>query len=281
MPRFAAIVFALLLAASPAAAAQWDRTFEVKGRPTVVLRADDAGVRVTAWDRPTVGIRVVTRGWSIGSGGIRVSATRSGDRIECEVREPQHWLSFSFNVNRQVSIEVSVPRQADLDLSTGDGSVSLAPLEGSVRVHTGDGGIEAEGLRGDVRLSTADGHIRALGLDGALDARSGDGAVEIDGRFDDLRLRTSDGRVTATVRPGSRLAGGWSIESGDGSLTLRLPADLKADLSVHSGDGGVRSDLPIETTGRLGRNDLSGRLNGGGPTLDVRTGDGPIRIERS
>jgi hypothetical protein len=280
MPRLAVALAALLVTAAPAAAAQWERTFDVQACPTLVLRADDAAVRVTTWDRPTVAVRVVTTGWSIGGGGVAVDARRSGDRIECEVREPHSWFSISFSV-REVTVEVSVPRQADLDLSTGNGSVRLAAVEGTTRVHTGDGSIEAEGLRGDVALSTSDGHVRALGLDGALEAHTGDGWLEIDGRFDDLHLRTQDGRVVATARAGSRVARGWEIQTGDGSLTLRVPPDLKADLSLHTGDGGIHLDVPLETSGRLSGHSVSGRLNGGGPLLDVRTGDGPIRLERS
>ena len=287
MPRpVTALVLVLVLAvvATPALAAPtlvnlYERTFPTRGRPALVLRADDASVHVTTWDRPAVGIRVTTRGWSIGSHRVSVDASQSGDRVLCEVREPHHIVNFEFG-SRTTRVDVSLPRDADLDVSTGDGAIVLAPLAGEIRAHSGDGSIEADGLHGEITLTTGDGRIQASALDGSLVARSGDGSITLDGRFDRLEVGTSDGRVIATAREGSRLATTWDLHSGDGSLTLRVPPTLRADLDLHTGDGGLTVDLPVETSGRMERHTLFGRMNGGGPLLHMRCGDGSIRLER-
>ena len=284
MPRLAAVVLVLALAAAsgpavaaPASVTRYEKTFPTAGRPALVLRADDASVHVTNWDRPAVGIRVTTRGWSFGTHNVFVDASQSGDRVLCEVREPHRLVSFEIG-SRTTRVDVSLPRDADLDVSTGDGAIVLAPLSGEISAHSGDGAIEADGLRGRLSLSTGDGTIRATGLDGSLVARSGDGSITLDGRFDRLEVGTSDGRVTATAREGSRLAEGWDLHSGDGSLTLRVPAALRADLDLHTGDGSLTVDLPVETSGRMEHHTLFGRMNGGGPLLRMRCGDGSIRL---
>ena len=286
MPRLAAavLVLALATASGPALAAstavtQYEKTFTTSGRPALVLRADDASVHVTTWDRPAVGIRVTTRGWSIGSHRVSVDASQSGDRVLCEVREPHPVVNFEFG-SRTTRVDVSLPRDADLDVSTADGAIVLAPLAGEIRAHSGDGSIEADGLRGELTLTTGDGRIRASALDGSLVARSGDGGITLDGRFDRLEVGTTDGRVTATALEGSRLATGWDLRSGDGGLTLRVPATLRADLDLHTGDGGLTVDLPVEVSGRMERHTVFGRMNGGGPLLRMRCGDGPIRLAR-
>lgn len=263
--------------AVPAIADQWEKNYPVTGRPTVVLRTDDAGVYVMSGTAKTVGLRVTTVGWTIGPRGIRVEARQAGDRIECEVREPRLMFQFGFH-RRSVRIDVSVPREADLDIATSDGGVTLGPLSGLVRVRTSDGGIEAEGLRGELYLRTSDGHIRARGLDGTVEAHSSDGSMEIEGRFDRLDLSTSDGRIEASALPGSHVASGWSLRSSDGSQTLRVPRDLRADLDLRSGDGSVHLDLPVEVTGTVARHALRGRLNGGGALVEMRTSDGSIRV---
>jgi hypothetical protein len=285
MSRLTACILVLSLSAAtpaharPVGVNQWEKTFDTPGRPSLVLRTDDADVHVSTWDRHAVGLRVTTRAGSIGDRGIAVDARQTGDRIDFEVREPHPTISFRWFSVHSVRIDVSVPRDADLDLTTGDGGVTLGAVAGAIRVRSGDGAIEADGLRGDLRLATSDGHIRALGLDGALEATSGDGSVEIAGRFDRLQVGTSDGRIVATALRGSRLAADWSLHSGDGSLTVRLPADLKSELYLHTGDGSIHLGLPVETFGRFDSHTLHGRLNGGGPLLELRTGDGPIRIE--
>jgi len=288
MPRLAAAVLVLALAlgavtapvsAAPATATAYEKTFPTHGRPALVLRADDAAIHVTTWDQPAVGIRVTTRGWSIGTHAISVDASQRGDHVLCEVREPRHAVSFQIGT-RTTRVDVSLPRDADLDVSTGDGAIVLAPLAGEVRAHSGDGSIEADGLRGTITLTTGDGRIRAADLDGALAASSGDGGITLDGRFDRLEVGTSDGRVAVTAREGSRLAGAWDLHSGDGSLTLRVPATLRADLDLRTGDGGLTVDLPVEVAGRLERHSVFGSMNGGGPVLRMRTGDGAIRVTR-
>jgi hypothetical protein len=282
MLRCASLTLLLALAlAAPATAGQWERTYPITGRPELVLRTDDASVHVTTWDRRAVGLRVTTQGWDIGGArGLSVQAAQTGNRVELEVREPRFRWNLQFgHRHRWTRIEVSVPRDGDLDVTTGDGAVTLAPVAGTVRVRTGDGAIEADGLRGDIHLLTSDGHIEATGLDGALEARSGDGGLRLEGRFDRLEVSTSDGRVVATALEGSRLASAWSLRSGDGSVSLRVPSTLRADLDLHTGDGGLWVGLPVETSGRFVRHTLRGRMNGGGPLLEMRSGDGSIRVE--
>jgi hypothetical protein len=268
MPRLATAIFVLALAAAagralaaPADVVRYEKTFPTTGRPALILQADDASVHVTTWARPAVGIRVSTRGWSVGAPTIRVNASQSGDRVLCEVREPHRAVSFTIAA-RTTRVDVSLPRDVELDVSTGDGA------------------IEAEGLRGELRLTTGDGHIRASDLDGSLVASSGDGSLDLDGRFDRLEVGTSDGRITVTAREGSRLASAWDLHSGDGSLTLRVPSTLRADLDLHTGDGSLKVDLPVEVSGRMQRHTVFGRMNGGGPLLRMRSGDGSIRLER-
>jgi hypothetical protein len=76
------------------------------------------------------------------------------------------------------------------------------------------------------------------------------------------------------------MAGPWHIHTGDGSVSLRLPENFAADLDAHTGDGKITVDFPVTASGSLGGSELRGKLNGGGQTLVVRTGDGPIRLHR-
>src|SRR5712664_2200001 len=50
---------------------------------------------------------------------------------------------------------------------------------------------------------------------------------------------TGDGSIDARVEPGSKLSGGWSIRTGDGSVDLVLPADLQASIDASTNDGHI------------------------------------------
>jgi DUF4097 and DUF4098 domain-containing protein YvlB len=276
----AIVLFALAGAVTPAYATDpdlWERTVPLSGRATVHVITDDGRVRVGAWDRHEVGIRVTTRGWRINDRGVRVSESHEGDHVTLEVREPHFQFNFGI-VLRSILVEVWVPRSADLAVQTGDGDVSIPAMEGRLDVTTGDGDISINAAKGAIHLRTGDGRIVATGLDGTLEARTGDGSVRIDGRFDALGLSSGDGNISAEVASGSRLSEAWSVVTGDGRVTLLVPPDLKAQINAHTGDGGITIDLPITVSGTVNRHDVHGTLNGGGPPLTLRTGDGSIHI---
>ena len=186
--------------------------------------------------------------------------------------------SVSFSINRSVRIEVSLPAQSDLEVGTGDGRVTIGPVAGRTRVTSGDGTITVAGLKGDIWLQSGDGAIVGSGLDGKLEAHTGDGPVRLDGRFDALDVTTGDGHIVIRAETGSKLDSDWLIRTGDGGLDLSLPRGLKANLDAHTGDGGILLDLPVLVSGNLTRRTVVGSLNGGGPPLMLRSGDGSIRI---
>jgi DUF4097 and DUF4098 domain-containing protein YvlB len=129
-----------------------------------------------------------------------------------------------------------------------------------------------------MRVDTGDGSIQGEDLDGMLDAHSGDGSIHVSGRFDNLQLRTQDGSVDVDARRGSRMQSDWHVQTGDGSVRLNVPRDLAADIELHTGDGHIRMNLPVTVSGTQSESEVHGKINGGGPLLTVRTGDGSISV---
>src|SRR5439155_6007824 len=229
--HLAALAAAVLLSwAGLAAADQWDRSFKVTGKPAIRIETDDGSVRVSAWDRPEVALHVATEGWRIAPGRVTVSARQAGERVELIARTPR--LEWHLCGSHSPEITVRVPRQSDLEVHTGDGSIRIEPVAGEIRARSGDGAITASGLRGRIVLHTGDGPIEAVALDGELTATTGDGRIRVSGRFVGLDLGTGDGSLEAEVAAGSRMERPWSLHSGDGSMELLLPADFAADLDA-------------------------------------------------
>jgi DUF4097 and DUF4098 domain-containing protein YvlB len=250
----------LCAAASHVALAdQWTKSFSVGPKPELRVETSDGNVTLRTGSVSTIEARVDTGGWKIGPGEITVTSHQSGDRVELEVKIPS--LHFDFG-RRWVKIELQIPRETKAD------------------IHTGDGNIRADGLRGSTRLATHDGNIEGEEFDGVLEASSGDGSIHVRGRFDGLNLRSGDGHIDADVQPGSRMAGSWTVHSGDGSVTLRLPDGFAADIDAHTGDGRITVDLPLTTSGGMQEHSVSGKLNGGGSVLTIHTGDGSIHLSR-
>jgi len=252
------------LAALPARAEEWSKTYTISGKPDLRVDTSDADIHVSTWDQNTIEARVTTVRYKIGDDGIRIEEHQSGDRVEIDVRFPhEHGVIINWGNNRRVDINIHMPREGRVDLHTGDGRIELSSFKGDMLLHSGDGSVETDNVDGKLRAISGDGHIRATG------------------RFDELDLKTGDGRIDARAMAGSALSTGWRLESGDGTVTLEIPDNLAADVDLHTGDGHIDLEMPITTTGHIREGDVHGKLNGGGNLLTIHTGDGSIRLRKS
>jgi DUF4097 and DUF4098 domain-containing protein YvlB len=296
------IACAALLAAAALApranAQEWARNYTISGRANVRLDTNDGSVSVTTSDAKTVQFHVEYQGYELDK-NLHIEASQTGDTVQLTARTTGHW-GWSWGSNsRRLHIDVLMPKEADLDAHTGDGSVEANSIHGNVSIYTGDGSIRAntltgtidlhtndgnitvDTLKGDLRLHTGDGSIEARELDGKLDADSGDGHVKIAGRFDALSVKSGDGSVDTRVLPGSKMTTSWSVRTGDGSVDLVLPADFQANIDASTGDGHISVGLPVTVEGTFSNSQLHGKMNGGGQPLTIHTGDGSIRLSKA
>ena len=247
------------LSASLTFADEWHKSFAVTGKADLRVDVTDASVTIRHWDRNEIEAKVTTRGWKIGPADVRINDRQTGDRVEIDVRTPRTHMNFG---SHSAHIELQVPHEL------------------RAQIHSGDGSITAQDLKGELHLSSGDGAIEADSIEGIFDAKTGDGHIHASGRWDRLDLETGDGGIDADIRAGSKMAGSWRVHTGDGHVTLRLPENFSADLDAHTGDGKITVDFPVTMSGALGGSDVRGKLNGGGETLVVRTGDGSIHLQR-
>jgi DUF4097 and DUF4098 domain-containing protein YvlB len=280
--RSASICMALLGTAALAGAVRaedYTKTFVVSNRANVRVETNDGSVSITTGDTKQVEFRVEYQGYELNK-NLTIESHQQGDEVELSARIPHRW-QFSFGTIRRLHIEVRMPKDADLRVRTGDGSIKAANLSGDIDLNTGDGSLSVNSLTGSIRLHTGDGSIEATDLDGKCDAVSGDGRIRLTGRFDVLRAKSGDGGIDVRALHGSKLDASWSIGSGDGSIDVALANDLPADIEVSTGDGHISSDIPITVEGTLSKSRIRGKLNGGGQTLTIHTGDGSIHLRQA
>ena len=72
---------------------------------------------------------------------------------------------------------------------------------------------------------------------------------------------------------------GVKLECTNGGIRLRLPSSAKASISARITNGGIEtSGLTLDSSGEQSRRRLDGRLNGGGPRIELEGTNGGIRI---
>jgi hypothetical protein len=270
------------LAVGWAATAQADeitKTYAISGRARVHIETDDASVRVSTGDIKQVEIRVDFTGYKLDH-NLEVNTSQSGDSVDVVAKT--HGAFFVWGVRHSsLRVEVHMPRDADLTAHSGDGSIEVDSINGTLDLTAGDGSVTVQDAKGNLRFHTGDGHIEARGLDGQVDASSGDGHINVEGRFDSLRLKAGDGSVTARAAAGSKVNGAWTINTGDGSVDLEIPGDLQANIEASTEDGHISLGLPITVEGTFSSSRIQGKLNGGGPPVTIRTGDGSIHLNKT
>jgi hypothetical protein len=282
----ASLGLGLALAAAPAQAAPkiWDQTWTVTTQADVHVVADDAHIRVHAGPPGQVKVHVEyeLKHWGVvmGGGESNVVFERKNDQIWISLHDPKS-IGVVGGIDERFVADVTVPSPVLLAVRTGDGAIDCEPMKGRLQLESGDGAIRARGLSGDIEVHSGDGRVTLDDLDGRLIARTRDGRLTASGRFDGLDLGAGDGAVDAFVRPGSQPASSWSVETGDGSVRLRIPHDINTLLDARTRDGHINVQLPIPLQGRLDRRELIGELNNGGPSLRVRTRDGSITLALS
>lgn len=142
-----------------------------------------------------------------------------------------------------VSYRVQVPARYDLTLNASNGSVSVTSVRGN---------IDAETANGSIRLTDLGGRVRA---------------------------RTSNGSTHAQVSGAKWDGEGLSLITSNGSARLDLPQNYSAELKVSTNNGGINIDFPVEVQGRLGRS-VETTLGSGGPTVEVRSSNGSVRVTK-
>lgn len=279
--RVAVLLTFVSLIALCAQAEEWRKTYSVSTKPDIRIDTNDADIRVYTADRKDVEAVVTSNGYKIGSSGVSISDHQTGDRVEINIHVPNFHI-FSFGLHKSVHVDLNIPRLADLDLHSGDGKITAENLNGNAILRSGDGDIQITSGKGTFQIDTGDGRVDGQNIEGDLRAETKDGGIRIDGVFTNLDLHTGDGSIEAEARSGSKMASAWSIRTGDGSVTLRLPEGFPADLDVHTGDGHITMDFPvtIESGVSLKENAIRGKVNGGGQILEIKTGDGNITLRR-
>lgn len=260
-----------------------ERRFAVSGDPDLALKTFDGSIRVQAWDRNEVLVEIERRGATREEAeSIQIRTAQDGNRIQIEVPRAErdgviHVGSFT---SPSASLFVSVPRRISLRAETGDGSITAQRIAGRIELRSGDGSIRSEDVEGDVTVNTGDGSVAVVGVNGRVDLSSGDGSISVRGRLDGVRANTGDGAVDVEADTGSAMSDDWTVTTGDGSITVRLPDAFNAELDAESGDGSVSAAGTTVTATQQDedRQRLRGRIGSGGRSIRLRSGDGPIRI---
>lgn len=239
-----------------------DQAIGLDGR--FVLSSPDGDVRIRGIDGDTVHVRAV-HGVDLG----HLVVERDERRLVLDAGRGSglgHHRSGDLVIEVPANAEVVIEGDSvDVDVERLTGVQRFRTGSGDLRLHDVRGAVSAELMSGDLDL-VADGPIR-------LDVRivSGDLAVQA-GSISALRATTTSGDVRVDGRFDGD--GPYAIETVSGDVAIAPMGPVRVDLRTVTGD--ISSDVPA-TTGD-GPGSRSVVVGSGGPTVDVRSTSGDVRI---
>jgi DUF4097 and DUF4098 domain-containing protein YvlB len=274
-------------------------TFKVTGTPELILDTFDGAIELHSWDRPEIEVEIERRAMEQTLlDEIKVESKHDGNQVTLKVTGPsraQHrGVTIGVNISPTARLRVAVPRNANVNATSGDGSIRAEAIEGRIVLHTNDGSVSGNRLGGDIQIRSGDGSIRLENITGKLDLETTDGSIGLDARPTVLRARTGDGSIRANIEPDTVMGDNWELTTSDGSVTVTLPGLFSAEIDAETSDGSVRTSHPSlddesrerrregedDDDRRERRRTLRTKMGDGGKTFRIRTGDGTIRLER-
>lgn len=231
------------------ATAQENKSFSVNGTPRVNVSTFDGPITIRAWDKPEVHYLATKRAHDAESLKlITIVGEQVGQTVTINAKNEHQY-------HGSVQLEIHVPRNSSLHVSSGDGPLTLDGVSGDITLRSGDGPIIVNNSGGQLHVNTGDGPIQINKFDGQVDARTGDGPILLDGTFNALTARTGDGEISLIVPAGSS----FTIETNSSEGIANEGFDVSED---------------VTPSPRMKR----WRVGNGGRVFELKTGDGKILL---
>lgn len=267
----------LTLAALPvfASEATFERNLSVSGHVELSINTGSGTIHLTRGSDNQVHIvgKVHSNNWG-DNNDARVHEIAANPPIEQTgniVRIGMHHENLH---NISIDYEIQAPANSFLDAGSGSGDIKVEGVGDNAKISTGSGSIHATGLQGGFTLNTGSGDIVADQTgSGDVRAQTGSGSIDLKNVNGGLKAGTGSGDIKIAGSPTMD----WKLETGSGSIEF-WPGTTGFTLDASTGSGGVHTDREMAVQGSFDRHHITGKINGGGPTVRIETGSGDIRI---
>jgi hypothetical protein len=274
MKTLISIAAAMALAAIPALASEatFERSLTFSGRAELSVSTGAGYVHITHGSGGRVHISARVRSnWGGSDEKVREIAAnppieQTGNIIRIGRHENLHNISIDY--------DIEAPADTYLDATTGSGDITDDGVGENTKLNTGSGSIHASGLKGGFNVGTGSGNIVADQVgQGDVKAETGSGSIELHNLKGGLHAQTGSGNIKVNGSPASD----WKLGTGSGSVELTT-GNAGLTLDASTGSGKISTDHEMTVQGSFDKHHITGKLNGGGPTVRVDTGSGNIEV---
>ncbi|HZT33844.1 MAG TPA: DUF4097 family beta strand repeat-containing protein [Bryobacteraceae bacterium] len=282
-------------AASERSTTDFHYSYALKSGGRLSLENFNGSVEITGWDQETVDISGAKYApTSELRDAIQIDISHSPDAVSIRTVRPSDrrgnmGARYVVKVPRRTQLERIVSSNGSLRvngiegdgrLKTSNAAVRAADLHGNLDVQTSNGAIDLQGLEGAATLHTSNGHIHAEDVRGSVDASTSNGGVNVRVAHSSgarpVKIETSNGGVDLTLD--GPLQSDVRVSTSNGGITVRLPQSINARLIASTTNNSINSEFEVKTQGTVSKHHLEGTIGSGGPSIDISTNNGGIRL---
>jgi hypothetical protein len=132
----------------------------------------------------------------------------------------------------RINLDVRIPKNLDLEIDDGSGSIEVSGVNGNVEVDDGSGSIEIVNIKGWVNIDDGSGSTIVENIGGKVKINDGSGTVKITDVGGDVDVDDSSGTVSIYNIQGSVV-----VDDGSGGIVID---GVDKDVYIkNSGSGGI------------------------------------------
>jgi DUF4097 and DUF4098 domain-containing protein YvlB len=263
----------------------YENTFQTGPHAALTLRNVRGNVTIVGWERPEVSIVAVKKmgsEWGAHESFERttIEMEQAGERVYVRTRYSNSSSIFGWiGIGRTppvVHYTVKAPATCDISVRTVNGNLRISDVIGTIYLRSVDGSMDIKRVSGQVITSgvSADIHASDVGGSVAVHTVSGGGSF-LQSQLSSFAAKcvSGDMQIETTIDPN----GSYEMKSVDGSFCLRLPATSRATAEMTGVSGRASCALPC-TVLQQERGRWRAEINGGGPTISLKSVSGELRI---
>jgi hypothetical protein len=181
-------------------------------------------------------------------------------------------------VNQHVMLKL--PVNVDLSINSISGHAVIGDIGGHAHVNSISGPVTIGDVNGEAVVTSISGHLSIGRAGGQVQVKSISGSVDVGQATGHFEASSISGSVRATIAQIG--AGGISINSISGNVTLRLSDAVNAEIHASHYSGEVYLNVPnVVVQGKMTPSEVRGLIGSGGPTISISNVSGSITLQRA
>ena len=187
---------------------------------------------------------------------VKIKLETFGDKLTPKIDKP----TLLMNKSVSVSLDVQVPNNTGLELTTHNGAIIITNITGRLNATTHNGKVTAEQISGTTELHTHNGSVICREISG------------------DTQLKTHNGSIKVYYSEDAPSVCNISLITYNGGIELATPSDFSGEVEASTHNGSINTELPITVKGKVSRRKLTGTIGTGQGKLHLSTHNGSIRV---